>query len=426
MTLPVRIGSYDIEARLAIGGMAEVFLARWRRLDAERTVAIKRLLPQLATDPETLRLFRREVQIWAGLEHPHIVRLYDAGLDDALPYAVIEYVEGASLSDILKSSGTLPEATVIAIGSALAGALDYGHSRMPAVLHRDVSPQNVLISCQGDIKLSDFGIATAVGSSDKTADLRGKLAYIAPELLHGKKASPASDQYALGLVLYEALVGERAYPARSDVELLTLVSANLWQQSHPSWLRVAPPLRATIGRMLSQEPEMRWPNLNVVAQVLADLGTDSGAARQSLAAGISPRDRRLQIKDIQAEATLPLPMRQAKTWRAIGFGIVMAALVAFWLTACGDSYGVLSPTLFLKADGSLIESVALRLDGPQQREMAAPYREGELLLSGLQPGIYELTVHALTAAGDVLFAGVATAAVAAGETTYVQIELSPL
>ena len=193
------INSYDIIRPIGKGGMAEVFLARWQRMGAQRYVAIKKLLPHLADNPELATLFQKEIQYSVLLEHENIVRVYDAGLDETIPYLVMEYINGCNLSSILHN-GALSAAQACSAGASIAKALTYAHSNSPALIHGDVSPQNILISQSGQVKLADFGISRVESQATQPLQMRGKLAYMAPELFSGSKTNKATDQFSLGLV----------------------------------------------------------------------------------------------------------------------------------------------------------------------------------------------------------------------------------
>jgi serine/threonine-protein kinase len=259
----MRFGQYEILDRLAYGGMAEVFLARWERLNAQRLVVVKKILPHLSADPEFVRMFLDEVRITARLDHPNIVHIYDAGEVEGTPFLVMEYVRGVTLKECLEAEGALSLAEGVGIGIELAKALSYAHSQRDPIIHRDVTPQNILLGVEGYVKLADFGIAKVEDRITHTQAglLKGKLSYMAPELLEGGSPSPLSDLYALGLVLFETLTGKRAYPRASEAELFTIVRAGAWQRDLPEYRRLDPDLRKILERTLARHPRDRFPDV---------------------------------------------------------------------------------------------------------------------------------------------------------------------
>ncbi|MET0627759.1 MAG: serine/threonine-protein kinase, partial [Acidimicrobiia bacterium] len=214
-------GRYRIESLLAAGGMAEVYRAADQRLG--RDVALKVLS---GTSPTEHARFRREVGVLAHLDHPNLVRLYDAGeLDDgARPFLVLELVDGSTLADRL-TLGPLPVPVAARIGHELAGALAVAHAS--GVVHRDVKPSNVLIDVDGQARLTDFGVAHDAAASTLTDidAVPGTAAYMAPEQVRGEHATPAIDVYALGLVVLECCTGVRAFPGTMHESALARLAA---------------------------------------------------------------------------------------------------------------------------------------------------------------------------------------------------------
>src|SRR5450631_407981 len=187
--------------------MAIVWEARDGLLD--RHVAVKVLHPQFAEDPEFLERFRREARAAARLSHPNIVSIYDVGEDveARTPFIVMELVEGGNLKDRIRRAAPLADGEIRSIGAAVASTLEYAHKR--GLIHRDVKPQNVLIGEDGRPRLTDFGIAQAITSNGltRTGAVMGSVQYLAPELARGRPATPQSDLYGLGTVLYEMATG---------------------------------------------------------------------------------------------------------------------------------------------------------------------------------------------------------------------------
>ena len=205
-----------MEALLATGGMGEVWAARDLLLD--RAVAVKVLGGALAGDGRAAERLRREARAAARLEHPNIARVLDLGEQDGRPYLVMELLEGESLAARIDRAGAMapPEAARVVV--AVADALEAAHRA--GVVHRDVKPGNVFLTSGGEVKVLDFGIASAAGEAAlTTGEMLGTPAYLAPERVLGHPATPAADVYALGVVLYELLAGRRPFDDGSDIEL---------------------------------------------------------------------------------------------------------------------------------------------------------------------------------------------------------------
>ncbi len=207
--LPRRVGAYDIERRLAAGGMGEVLLASHQLL--ERPVALKRLVPPDEVSPEVLaeleERFLREGRMLAKLHHQSICGVYDLFSYRSAHYIALEYVDGYDLRTLLKH-GALPLDVALIVAEKVADALEHAH--VHGIVHRDVKPANVMVSRTGEVKLMDFGIARAEDQEGltRTGVVVGTPTYMAPEVLRGKEAGPAADVYGLGATLYRALAGK--------------------------------------------------------------------------------------------------------------------------------------------------------------------------------------------------------------------------
>src|SRR5438093_1930353 len=196
---------YRIEREIARGGMAEVYLARDESLN--RQVALKALFPEFAREPSFVERFRREAQAAANLNHPNIVGIYDWGQESGTYFIVMEYVEGRSLRDLIRSEAPLDANQAAEITAEIASALAFAHRG--GVVHRDVKPGNVLLTQSGTVKVTDFGIARA-GTSDgltQTGSVMGSATYFSPEQAQGLAVDGRSDVYSVGVVLYEMVCG---------------------------------------------------------------------------------------------------------------------------------------------------------------------------------------------------------------------------
>ena len=198
---------YTIERRLARGGMSTVYLATDQKL--RRQVAIKVLYPHLAEDPAFVERFEAEAITAAKFSHPHVVSVYDQGVDADTAYLVMEYVPGATLRDIMSAQGRFSPRAALQVIDAVLGGLSAAHRA--GLVHRDVKPENVLISPDGRIKVADFGLARAATKHTSTGALIGTVAYVSPELVMGKPADTRADLYAVGVLLHELLTGKQPY-----------------------------------------------------------------------------------------------------------------------------------------------------------------------------------------------------------------------
>lgn len=208
---------YEVVSHIGQGGMADVFLAVDTILN--RQVAIKILRADLSTDTVSILRFEREAQAAAALAHPNIVEIYDVGDYKGHHYIVMEYVSGKTLKQVIRSRGPLVNEEAVDIMKQLCSAVSEAHIR--GIIHRDIKPQNVILKADGSVKILDFGIATAKGSMQLTQanNVMGSVHYLAPELARGEAASPQSDIYALGIVLYEMLAGDVPFKADQAVQI---------------------------------------------------------------------------------------------------------------------------------------------------------------------------------------------------------------
>jgi len=297
---PNRIGDYEILERIGGGGMAEVFLGRKTGTSGfEKRVAIKRILPHLAGEQAFVRMLIDEARIAAGFNHSNIIQIYELGEMDGSPFIVMEWIRGVSLLQIHRQLRQLerripPPSAAALLVSAVCAALDYAHSRRDndgrplQIIHRDVSPSNVLVSHEGDVKLIDFGIAKAAQRlyMTKTGTVKGKQGYIAPEQLMGRPVDHRADLFAAGVVLYELLTGTNPFHAANELEALE--RARIGKVAPPSSVAsgVPPALEQICLKALSVNPDRRYQRASEMEQALDQYLQDDPFGRLDLAAWI--------------------------------------------------------------------------------------------------------------------------------------------
>ena len=292
-----RLGRYQIIGRLATGGMAEVYLALSGDLPGFRTlVVVKRILPHLASNAQFIRMFLDEARLAALLDHPNIVRIIEVGHDGEDYFLVMELVQGKPLSAVLRKAARerrppTPALTSYLISQAAHG-LSYAHTltdgdgRPLGVVHRDVSPQNVLLSFEGGVKMIDFGVARAFGRVAHTSPggLKGKIDYMSPEQASAEEVDHRADVFALGVVLWEALTGRRLF--RRETELATMRAIVDDPIPHPSEIVSLPPeLDAIVMRALRKRKDARFASASEMASALEQFAfSNQGFTPSQLAA----------------------------------------------------------------------------------------------------------------------------------------------
>ena len=259
---------YRLEELLGRGGMAEVYAAIDERL--RRPVAVKLLRPELAADPTVRGRFEAEARAAARLSHPNVVAVFDTGEDEGTPYIVMERLPGDTLADRLPNR--LDTGFVMNVAGDVLGALGAAHAA--GIVHRDVKPANILMNVDGCAKVADFGIAKSIEADEDHVDLTrteiliGTPAYLAPERIDGHTATPASDLYSLGVVLYEALSGSRAFTGSTPMAVATAVKI-----AEPTPLSelcpdLPPRVLAAVTQAMATEPAERFASATAMATAL--------------------------------------------------------------------------------------------------------------------------------------------------------------
>lgn len=350
----VHLGPYEVVEQVGRGGMATVFKAYQPAL--ERMVAIKVLPEFLADDPQFRERFRREAVSIAKLRHPGILTVYDHGEFEGQPYIVTEYVEGGTFADQLGKPITLGHA--LEVLRTVASALDYAHRY--GVVHRDIKPSNILMTKEGKSVLGDFGLARMMTSNDRLTRLStvvGTPEYMSPEQCAGRDTGPASDQYSLGVVAFEALTGRVPY----DAETPAAVMLAQIQSPLPNARTVNPAVPATVEaaleRALSKDPTDRFADCESFVKALESAATDPVLAAPTVTAAAP-----IAVATATATAPAGAPAPGRRVDRRL---VIAAAALVVLLAAGGILYGVLGqrpnsgPQVATFAHGSLIYQVQL-------------------------------------------------------------------
>jgi eukaryotic-like serine/threonine-protein kinase len=264
------LGGYQLEEEIGRGSMGVVY--RGKQIALGREVAVKVLPQTLARDASYIARFIREAQIIAGLNHPNIVHIYDAGQQNNLLYFVMEYIQGPTLAALLHLDGSIPQHLAVEYAAQIADALDAAY-RERNVIHRDIKPENLMLNRWGNIKVMDFGLARALGYQPITVakTLVGSIYYASPEQIWGLMLDNRSDIYALGVVLYEMVCGQRPFQGRSMQELTRTIVQTM--PTPPSKLNaeISPKLENIIFGALAKDREQRYSEASLLAQDLRSL-----------------------------------------------------------------------------------------------------------------------------------------------------------
>jgi hypothetical protein len=293
---PERLGRYQLLRKIAVGGMAEIYLARVSGAGGfEKNVVVKRILPQLAESDEVFTMFLDEARIAATLQHPNLVDIYDAGQEDREYFIAMEHLDGADLhtvARVLRERRTsMPLQHAVFIATSVAAGLHYAHEKLGLdgrplrIVHRDVTPQNVFLTRDGGVKLVDFGIAKATNRVSTTTHgtLKGKLAYMAPEQCRAEPVDRRSDIYSLGVLLYELTCGRRPHRGRSEYELLheivegTVPPPSLAVSGYPA------ELEAIVMRALAPDAAARYQSALAMERDLERFARRNGLVGSTLA-----------------------------------------------------------------------------------------------------------------------------------------------
>src|SRR5262245_667565 len=268
---PIRFGKYTLIDRIAVGGMAEIFLARQAGLEGfEKTIVIKRIRPHLSKQASFVKMFLNEAKLAAQLNHPNIVQIYDLGKIGESYFIAMEYIFGRDMRRIIPKADSLgipfPMVYALKIASSVCEGLYYAHQKVDLygnplnIVHRDVTPENIFVSFDGTVKVLDFGIAKAANQIEQTraGEIKGKLSYMSPEQCMGKALDNRSDLFSLGAVLYEWLTGFKLFTGDSEVAILKSITEG--KIYAPSYYKADIPegVEAILMKALEKDREKRY------------------------------------------------------------------------------------------------------------------------------------------------------------------------
>jgi serine/threonine-protein kinase len=324
---------YELLEQLGKGGMAVVYRARDRML--ERSVAVKVLRESYSRDPAFLDRFRQEAKAAANLSHPNIVTVHDFGLDQGQLFIVMEYVPGTDLKTLIKQRGRFsPDDAVPLLIQACAGI---GYAHRAGLVHCDVKPQNMLVTPDMRLKVTDFGIARALSTiqpDERSEVVWGSPQYFSPEQASGAAPSPASDVYSLGVIMYEMLTGSLPFHATTSAELARLHLDAVPVPISELLPDISPTLEQILTKVLSKEPSQRYRTADQLGRVLMSFGN----AKTSPALALTPEAAAMKAAGMPAARPVtvtPAPPAAEIDWVSVGLGLVtliaVLGLVPFWL-----------------------------------------------------------------------------------------------
>ncbi len=424
--LPIRLGSYQVLGKLGNGGMGAVFLGRHHGPGGfEKFVAIKRVHPHLADEHAFLSMFLDEARIAAAIQHPGVVQVYALHEDGGEHLLVMEYVHGVTLDALMRAEEqALPVEVALFVASKVAEALHGAHESSDgqgnalSIVHRDVTPQNIFLTFDGQVKLSDFGVSKANGRLAKTESgwLKGKAAYMSPEQLRGDPIDRRLDVFSLGVVLWEMVTGRRLFQGRSQAEVMMAIVAGQVPPAVQYNPAISRPLHQTLTRALASEPEDRYATALAFARALQGLEEGTPDGQKALAALIArrlPEEQALRGRWLNPEtghasqkappaesnskAPKPVGTERQPEGRANRKPALLPLLgIALALLLVGGAWWFLAPTAtsVLRVDSEPPGAVIF-LDGVQTSE------ETPALLEGITAGWHDLRLeHAGYAAAE--------------------------
>jgi tRNA A-37 threonylcarbamoyl transferase component Bud32 len=401
---------YRLGQLLGRGGMAEVYDGVDLRL--ERAVAIKLLRPEMVAREDVRSRFQAEARAAAGMSHPNAVAVFDTGEHEGVPYLVMERLPGDTLADLV-AAGPVDVVWLRGAAQGLLGALAAAHGA--GIVHRDVKPGNVLIARDGTAKITDFGIAKSIhpaddssgnGRSDLTAtgQLLGTPAYLAPERLEGKPATPRSDLWAFGVVMYEALAGRKPFVGRNPLEVAHAIVTGNYVPLAEARPDLDPALVAAVERAMATDPDARFATADEMAEAVDGDGDGAGGGDGTMVLPVT--ETRVDAAGTTALRTSRAPSGPRRRSRAplVWLGIALAVILAMALL--GREAGPFVPAVGDRATTTVAAQDAPRTLPERMRELAGrlePERDGARardLADGLRRVADELEANRPTAAGQ--------------------------
>ena len=326
---------YRLERRLGAGGMADVYLATDQSLG--RQVAIKILSDRYAQDDGFVERFRREASAAAGLNHQNIVAVYDRGQAEGTYYIAMEFLDGPTLKDEIVRRAPLPEAEAVNWATQALDALDFAHKR--GIIHRDVKPHNMVLTEDGRLKVTDFGIARAQNTQQMTevGSIVGTAQYLSPEQARGLAVGPQSDLYSMGIVLYEMLTGELPFTGDGAVDIAMKQVSDAPPSLRARNRLVSPALEQVVMRALAKDPALRHPSARAMADELrrvsrgGPVSSDTHQATAVIAAypGAAEATPTSVIATPPSPAAPPGPKRSAMPWILVILLLAASAAIGF-------------------------------------------------------------------------------------------------
>jgi serine/threonine protein kinase len=341
---------YEIITRLGAGGMANVYKARCTILN--RIVTVKILKSELAADKDFVRRFQVEAQAVASLSHPNIVSIYDVGEENGLPYLVMEYVEGSNLKEIIQERGPLSPSETVNIGLQACAALAHAHGK--GIIHRDIKPHNIMVTPGGRIKVTDFGLARVLsvpsGTMTQSGTVMGSVHYFSPEQARGEESGPKSDIYALGVVLYECLVGHVPFQGDNPISIALKHIQEQPPSLHKENQAIPVELEETIFRAMAKNPADRFSTAREMQQALAE-----GSVGELLPMDEDDHTRLLRIPDDKNSTARRRRLKPA----------ALAAIIIGCLAVLGGLFYL--STVYLAPDVRVPSVTGLPLDDARTR-----------------------------------------------------------
>ncbi len=388
---------YRIERRLGTGGMADVFLARDESLG--RMVAIKILAERYAQDEAFVERFRREATAAAGLSHPNIVSVYDRGHASGTSYIAMEYLNGPTLKDEITGRAPLPEAEVVNWAVQALDALEFAHRQ--GIIHRDIKPHNMVLTDEGRLKVTDFGIARAANAAQMTevGSIVGTAQYLSPEQARGLDVGPQSDLYSMGIVLYEMLTGELPFTGDSAVEIAMKQVSDPPPSIRKQNRLVSEGLEQVVMRSLSKDPALRHASARQMADELrrvsrgGAVSSDTQMATRVLTGGAAAaaaytgaQTSVLPPGGAQPPPEKPPgPRRSALPWLLVLILLIASAAVGYVVYKQLSGGGATVPTLSGSCQTAKAQLAAANLNGVCQDKESSLARKGVVV--GSNPSV---------------------------------------